>query len=175
MTTQPEDDPSGPRETVLDITLAGESETESLAHGIAARIQAGDVICLFGDLGAGKSHFARAFIRALTHADQEVPSPTFTLVQVYDAEKAPGPLEIWHADLYRLGGPEEIAELGLADAFTDAVVLIEWPERALSEIPGKRLEIHLSFCDKATERRARLLGGPSWAERLRGISPAEAP
>lgn len=150
------------------LRVAGESELENLANCVATICGAGDVLCLFGDLGAGKTSFARAFIRALTTPDQEVPSPTFTLVQVYETAESPDPLAIWHADLYRLSDSEEIFELGLDDAFADALVLIEWPQRALEFLPLKRLEIHLGFCDKSTDRSVVLKGDARWADRLRG-------
>ena len=155
--------------TVLaKLRVAGESELENLANCLAALCDAGDVLCLFGDLGAGKTSFARAFIRALTTPNQEVPSPTFTLVQVYETAKSPDSLAIWHADLFRLSDSQEVFELGLDDAFTDALVLIEWPQRALEFLPLKRLEIHLSFCDKFTERSVVLRGDARWASRLCG-------
>ena len=155
--------------TVLaKLRVAGESELENLANCLAALCDAGDVLCLFGDLGAGKTSFARAFIRALTTPDQEVPSPTFTLVQVYETAESQNSLEIWHADLYRVLDSQEVFELGLDDAFVDALVLIEWPQRALEFLPLKRLEIHLSFCDKFTERSVVLRGDTRWAGRLCG-------
>lgn len=147
--------------------LASESATESLAADLAGTILAGDVICLIGDLGAGKTSFARAFIRALTVPDQEVPSPTFTIVQTYDAGESPDLLEIWHVDLYRLSDPEEAGELGIEDAFADAVVLIEWPDRVPGLVPAKRLEIHFAFCDKSDQRLVRFRGDDSWLDRLR--------
>ena len=136
-----ESDPQGA--TVLaKLRVAGESELGNLANCLATLCGSGDVLCLFGDLGAGKTSFARAFIRALTTPDQEVPSPTFTLVQVYETAELPNSLAIWHADLYRLSDSQEVFELGLDDAFADALLLIEWPQRALEFLPHKRLEIH---------------------------------
>ncbi|MDE0812116.1 MAG: tRNA (adenosine(37)-N6)-threonylcarbamoyltransferase complex ATPase subunit type 1 TsaE [Alphaproteobacteria bacterium] len=156
--------------TVLaKLRVAGESELGNLANCLATLCGSGDVLCLFGDLGAGKTSFARAFIRALTTPNQEVPSPTFTLVQVYETAKSPDSLAIWHADLFRLSDSQEIFELGLDDAFADALVLIEWPQRALEFLPLKRLEIHLSFCDKSTERSVVLRGDARWAGRLHGL------
>jgi tRNA threonylcarbamoyladenosine biosynthesis protein TsaE len=151
---------------IMTIHLASESGTRSLAARLAALVRPGDVLCLFGDLGAGKTSFARAFIRALTAADQEVPSPTFTLVQIYETGDSADSLTIWHADLYRLSSPDEAAELGIEEAFAEAVVLIEWPERALEILPAKRLELHLEFCDKISERSIALLGDAHWRDRL---------
>ncbi len=100
--------------------------TACLARVMAAVLKPGDVVALQGPVGAGKTHFARAFIRARQgEAAEEVPSPTFTLVQTY---ADPLGTEIWHADLYRLTHPEELAELGLDEAMREAVVLVEWPE-----------------------------------------------
>ena len=100
--------------------------TACLARVMAAVLKPGDVIALQGAVGAGKTHFARAFIRARQGAAAEdVPSPTFTLVQTYDD---PMGTEIWHADLYRLTHPDELIELGLDEAMRDAIVLIEWPD-----------------------------------------------
>src|SRR4051812_29046622 len=101
--------------TQIDLTLADPAATERLAAIIAAQARAGDAILLSGDLGAGKTHFARAFINALTPGTEEVPSPTFTLVQTYDAAVGSEPVEIWHFDFYRLKTPEETLELDIEE------------------------------------------------------------
>lgn len=109
----------------------------------------GDAILLEGDLGAGKSHLARSLIRARTgDAALDVPSPTFTLVQTYDA----GEVEIWHADLYRLSGPWEVDETGLFDAFETAICLVEWPDRLGADAPdgALTLSLHISGPDSRT-------------------------
>lgn len=106
--------------------------TDALAARLAKVVQPGDTLLLSGALGAGKTHLARALIRAcLGNPSEPVPSPTFTLVQTYDA----GETALWHADLYRLGDPGEVAELGLDDAFDDAICLIEWPDRLAPDWP----------------------------------------
>ncbi|MCY4481125.1 MAG: tRNA (adenosine(37)-N6)-threonylcarbamoyltransferase complex ATPase subunit type 1 TsaE [Rhodospirillales bacterium] len=116
-------------------------ETEGLAQRLAPHAAPGDVIGLCGALGSGKTAFARAFIRArLGRPAEEGPSPTFTLVQLY--EHAAG--AIWHFDLYRLDGPEDAYELGIEDAFADAISLIEWPEKLGDLMPGDWLEVHLA-------------------------------
>lgn len=165
VTNPPEEDGLAPVAPTVRLT---ESGLAKLAGRLATLSGPGDVVCLFGDLGAGKTSFARAFIRALTAPDQEVPSPTFTLAQIYEAGESAESVGLWHLDLYRLSEPEEIWELGVEDAFAEAIVLIEWPERALELLPVKRLEIHLGFCDKSTERLVTLRGDARWVDRLRG-------
>ena len=118
------------------------------------------MILLDGQIGAGKTHFARALIQSLLPVPEDVPSPTYTLVQVY-----PGPgFEIWHADLYRLSGPDEVHELGLEDAFETALCLIEWPERLGHLTPKSALSV--TFLPHGTGRIARLHGTQNWQERL---------
>lgn len=112
-----------PRE--IRIFLANDAATDALAAWFADHLTMGDTVLLSGPIGAGKSHFARAFIRSRLDRMEDVPSPTFTLVQTYQDDDA----EIWHADLYRLNHPDEVAELGLLDAFSTAICLIEWPDR----------------------------------------------
>ena len=115
--------------------------TARLAARLAPLAAPGDVIGLSGSLGSGKTTFARAFIRArLDRPEEEVPSPTFTLVQLY--EHAAG--AIWHFDLYRLGAPADACELGIEDAFAGAISLIEWPERLGALMPDDRLRVHLA-------------------------------
>ena len=117
------------------------AETERLAQRLAPHVAPGDVIGLCGTLGSGKTAFARAFIRArLGRSAEEVPSPTFTLVQLY--EHAAG--AIWHFDLYRLDGPEDAYELGIEDAFAGAISLIEWPEKLGATMPADWLEVRLA-------------------------------
>lgn len=119
------------------ITSTSEADTKAFAIQAAAQAQKGDIFALQGPLGAGKSVFARAFIQSLTNEETEVPSPTFTLVQNYDAAKAP----IWHFDLYRTENPDEIYEIGWEEALSDGIVLVEWPERLGNLIPMRRKEI----------------------------------
>ncbi len=102
-----------------------EAETAALAATLAARSRAGDLFLLSGPLGAGKSVFSRAFIKALCGEDTEVPSPTFTLVQNYDCAKG----TIWHFDLYRLEVAEDVFELGWEEAMVDGITLVEWPQK----------------------------------------------
>ena len=117
------------------LVLATPEDTSRLAEILAPCLLAGDTILLSGPIGAGKTHFARALIQkrlAMVGLAEDVPSPTFTLVQTYDAET----VEIWHADLYRLTSPDEIVELGIEDAFETAINLVEWPDRLGADIPA---------------------------------------
>ena len=115
-----------------------EKDTQNLAEAFSLIAKRGDVFALFGTLGAGKSTFSRYFIQKLTHA-KEVPSPTFTLVQTYEA-----PLfEIYHYDMYRLKKPEEAYELDIEEAFYNAVTLIEWPDKILPLLPKNIWKINI--------------------------------
>ncbi len=135
------------------ITLAAEADTDALAHRLAGLIRPGNVLLLSGHLGAGKTHLARALIRALVGAPEEpVPSPTFTLVQTYTTPTS----DIWHADLYRLGDPGELAELGLDEAMGQAICLIEWPDRLAPDWPRGAVLIDLAR-QPDDSRVARLL------------------
>lgn len=129
----------------------------TLGQTIAPHLGAGDLVALAGGLGAGKSHLARAIIHARLDDDTaEVASPTYTIVNVYDA----GPLQIWHADLYRLGEQDELIELGLTDAIADALILLEWPDR-WQDLPPRRLEI--GIVPKGTERFVSITAkGSDW-------------
>jgi tRNA threonylcarbamoyladenosine biosynthesis protein TsaE len=138
----------------LTLTLSGTRDTEALARAIAPHLGAGDLVGLVGDLGAGKSVFARALIAARLAAlgrDEPIPSPSYTLVQVYDL----GEVELWHADLYRLGGPGELVELGLGEALDRAICVVEWADR-LSPAPGRGLFVTLGL--DAADEEVRAVG-----------------
>ena len=124
----------------LERTLPDEAATARLGRAVAGLLRRGDAVLLFGELGAGKSTLARALVRALTRPDEEVPSPTFTLVQHYE-----GRLPVAHFDLYRLAAPEEADELGLDDAIDDGAVVVEWPQRLGPRLPPDRVDIELSI------------------------------
>ena len=124
----------------LKIHLAYAEATANLASILAQNVQSGDTVLLLGEVGAGKTHFARSFIKSLLTVDEDVPSPTFTLVQTYDTVIG----EVWHSDLYRLSAEQEIEELGLFDAMIEAVCLIEWPDRLGSYTPTDALHIELT-------------------------------
>jgi tRNA threonylcarbamoyladenosine biosynthesis protein TsaE len=154
------------RATAFDIDLPDEAATAGLAGRLAQRAQRGDVIGLAGELGSGKTTFARAFIRALGRGDEDVPSPTFTLVEVYGF---PGQPPVWHFDLYRLTAPEQAYELGIEDAWSDGISLIEWPERLGPLLPAEHLLLQLVPKPEAQARAARLSASPAWIPRLEGV------
>ncbi len=143
------------------ILLADDAATAGLAARISPILRRGDCLLLEGRIGAGKSSFARALIRTrLAQPDLEVPSPTFTLVQTYDADG----VEIWHCDLYRLTHPDEAVELGLDAALDEAICLIEWPDRLGSLTPTTALK--LTF-EAGEAGHLLYLSGPfAWADRL---------
>lgn len=122
----------------MEFICAGEKDTIALGQSLADLAQRGDTFALFGTLGMGKSVLARAFVQKLTQAD-EVPSPTFTLVQSYEASY----FEIYHFDLYRIKSPEEIFELGMEEALYEGVCLIEWPEKMGGYLPANALKINI--------------------------------
>lgn len=143
----------------LDIPLADADATQALGAALALRLRPGDAVCLYGPLGAGKTTLARGLIRALTGPDEEVPSPTFTLVQLYDGPEFP----VSHFDLYRLEQASEADELGLDEALEDGAVLIEWPQRLGGRLPPDRLDIEIAF--DAEGRLARLTPHGAWKGR----------
>ncbi|TAN63492.1 MAG: tRNA (adenosine(37)-N6)-threonylcarbamoyltransferase complex ATPase subunit type 1 TsaE [Magnetospirillum sp.] len=150
----------------MTLILADEAATKRLGDQLAAHAHPGDVIALWGTLGTGKSTLARAFIRALTTPDEEVPSPTFTLVQQYETEAG----LIWHFDLYRLEKPDDALELDIEEAFADGICLIEWPDRLGPHLPKRRLDVRLETGDVEGERRVILTAHGSWAERLGDVT-----
>lgn len=125
-----------------------EEETAVVARKLATKLRSGDVVLLRGELGAGKSIFARALIQALCGKDTIVPSPTFTLVQTYEAPE----FTLWHFDLYRLNSAEEVYELGIEEALQRGVCLIEWPDRLGSHLPKTYREIELQYGNQHHER-----------------------
>ncbi|HYC17907.1 MAG TPA: tRNA (adenosine(37)-N6)-threonylcarbamoyltransferase complex ATPase subunit type 1 TsaE [Pseudolabrys sp.] len=149
-------------------TIADEAATYSLMTDVAAVIEPGDVVTLSGDLGAGKTAFARALIRYLAGDDTiEVPSPTFTLTQTYTLPR----FAVVHIDLYRLTGSSELTELGFDDAPEDAVTLVEWPDRAAGYLPPDRLDIALTLDPQSgpNARNVRITGYGTFAARAERI------
>ena len=169
---------------VVRLELSDLAATQRFGRLLAAQLQAGDVIALSGALGAGKSALARAIIQAVDPTEDDVPSPTFTLVQHYAlADGTP----LWHLDLYRIDDAEDAMALGLDDAFIDAVCLIEWPDRLKKFMPKTNLSIHLYATDVAddaeddavgesgvgsTIRFADVTAPPDWADRIKGLVAA---
>ncbi len=144
----------------METTLKTAGDATALAQAFAVHLVAGDCLLLSGPVGAGKTHFARGVIQALTGPAQEVPSPTFTLVQTYDSPRA----EIWHADLYRLCHIDELVELGLEEAFDSAITLVEWPERLGAVRPPRRLELDFAIPSLESEDRRLTINphGSGW-------------
>ena len=124
----------------LTLFLPDPEATVSLAECLADLVGPGACVLLSGPIGAGKSHFARAFIRHRLGYRGDIPSPTFTLVQSYESTSE----EIWHADLYRLTHPDEALELGLDQTFGRAICLIEWPERLGEHAPRDAIRLDFS-------------------------------
>ena len=142
-----------------------------LAELIALKVRPGDVIALTGDLGAGKTTLARAILRALLGDDDaEVPSPTFPIVQPYTTPR----IEVAHFDLYRLSGPDELAETGLDDARRSGLVIVEWPDRAEGLLGPDRLDVRLASGTSPDLRDIAVAGHGTWAPRLDRIAAIEA-
>ena len=158
---------------VTRLELSDLQATQRFGGLLAGQLRAGDVIALSGALGAGKSVLARAIIQAVDAAQDDVPSPTFTLVQQYAlADGTP----LWHLDLYRIETPQEAMALGLDDAFIDAVCLIEWPDRLQKLLPKTNLSIHLCAHDSVDDskddsgvRSADVTAPPHWADRINDL------
>ena len=138
--------------------LSDEAGTAAVAAELAAQLASPCVIALWGDLGAGKTSFARALIRAMPGVDgaQEVPSPTFTLLQTYDTDAGP----LYHFDLYRIEDPSELMELGWDDAIDEGICLIEWPDKAGNQLPTDRLDINITH-GSTPDARTIKIGRPS--------------
>ena len=157
------------KENTITIELANKTATQALAQTVAEVARAGDVFALSGDLGSGKTVFARAFINARAESQQEVPSPTFTLVQEYEFSSNGGVIPVFHFDLFRIEEATEVRELGMDEAFAGGISLIEWPERINGHLPADRLEISLDQGPTENARRASLRGLGSWGPRIKKI------
>ncbi len=145
---------------VNPVSLSDLAATEKLAARLAPMLQRGDMLALQGNLGAGKTTFARALLKSLG-LNEDVPSPTFTLLQSYDAPAFP----IYHFDLYRLKSPDELEELGWDDALADGLTIAEWAEKAGVRLPRDRLELQFEM-DKTGQRHCRFKPHGAWADRL---------
>lgn len=158
---------------LMEKACKGQADVETFAAKVASLVQAGDILALTGDLGAGKTTFSRAFVRAaLKDSAVEVPSPTFTLVQSYDTDNG---FIIFHTDLYRLHEPDDVYDLGLDDERAEAVLLVEWPDRMPEEWWQGALEISLKRPAGAAagedEERTIILSGNAllWRKRLEAL------
>lgn len=150
----------------LHFISQSEAETAAIAAALAAQCRREDCILLTGDLGAGKTTFARGFIHALCNPAEEVVSPTFTLVQTYHGNN----IQLWHFDLYRLKSPRELQEIGLDEALATGISLIEWPELARDLLPASALTVHISS-DAGTQRKITFSGKPEiWQSRFAAIN-----
>ncbi|WP_170790186.1 tRNA (adenosine(37)-N6)-threonylcarbamoyltransferase complex ATPase subunit type 1 TsaE [Ruegeria lacuscaerulensis] len=150
------------------ITLNSPEETARLAVLLGRVLRPGDVLLLDGEIGSGKTHFARSLIQSVMTHPEDVPSPTFTLVQVYDTSLG----EIWHCDLYRLSALEEVEELGLTDAFETAISLIEWPNKLGPLKPASALTLKFETDPDTLEKRHLTISwsDPRWAELPEAIT-----
>lgn len=150
----------------LHVQTRSPEETAAVARRLAPQLYTGDVILLEGEVGAGKTHFARSLISASLTEPEDIPSPTFTLVQTYPCQKG----EIWHADLYRLTDIAEIEELGLLQAFSEAICLVEWPDRLGDLAPEAALCIAFAPDVAAGTRFLTLTWrAPDWDARLEDL------
>lgn len=152
----------------LQIPLPSPDVTAALAAEIGQHLTAGDCLLLEGVIGAGKTHFARSLIQSQMPVPEDVPSPTFTLIQTYDLPQA----ELWHADLYRLSSLDEIEELGLTSALETAICLIEWPDKLAELTPPSALHISLELDQDALEGRLATLRwtDPCWTSLMQQIA-----
>ncbi|MCV0415468.1 MAG: tRNA (adenosine(37)-N6)-threonylcarbamoyltransferase complex ATPase subunit type 1 TsaE [Brevundimonas sp.] len=150
----------------MRIVLPDAAAATRLGQAVAPLLRTGDSVLLYGPLGMGKSTLARGLIRALTTPDEDVPSPTFTLVQFYDSEPA-----VAHFDLYRLTRPEEAFEIGLDEALDDGCAVIEWPER-LGEDPGRFLgpdRLVIDISEQGEGRLATVSGAGRWETQVKEL------
>lgn len=148
----------------LKVLCHSPDETAALARKLGLLLRIGDCLLLDGPIGAGKTHFARSLLRGILRSPEDIPSPTFTLVQTYDTECG----DVWHADLYRLNGPHDLMEIGLTEAFETGICLIEWPDRLGDLIPDGAL--YLRFTDVPGKPMARQIefgsSDQNWGKRV---------
>lgn len=143
------------------MTLPNADATARLGMAVGSCLKTGDTLLLGGPVGAGKTHFARALIQSILNVPEDVPSPTFTIVQTYDTVRGP----LWHTDLYRIGDVSELDELGLTDAFEDSICLVEWPDKLGAMTPTTALAITFDPQDDARVVTLSWSAG-NWGTRL---------
>lgn len=141
-----------------------------MARVLARQLQTGDVVLLSGDVGVGKTHFARCIIHAMLQTVEDVPSPTYTLVQTYEGRTE----EIWHADLYRLTDIAGVEELGLIQAFSEAVCLVEWPDRLGDLAPVDALHLTLSTTGDQSRDLIFEWSDARWPAKLEALAHVRA-
>ncbi len=148
----------------VSLTLQSPQDTADFAARLGATLRPADVLLLQGEIGSGKTHFARSLIQSLMNPPEDVPSPTFTLVQAYDTQIG----EIWHCDLYRLTSVDEVDELGLTEAFDTALCLVEWPDKLGPLTPDTALMLAFQTDPVETETRYLTLSwsDPKWLGKL---------
>ena len=151
----------------FEIKIINEHEMTELAILTGQIIKSNDTLLLKGEIGAGKSYFSRKLIQSQQNFPEEVPSPTFTLVQTYETKLG----EIWHVDLYRLTNAEGLVELGLSEAFEDKICLIEWPDLALDIVPESALSVEILITAEQ-ERKVKFSWtcSDSWTQRIKNVS-----
>jgi len=156
------------RDVFLRISVDSEAETADVARALSARLAVGDVVLLNGTLGAGKTAFSRALIRAVMDDPALiVASPTFTFSQIYEGAG----MLVTHFDLYRMGEPEEVFDLGWDDALTDGVTLVEWPDKLGALAPDGALSITIDLVEHSPNARTLSISGDAeWQARLAGVS-----
>lgn len=153
-------------DSYFEFSFATPEELSAFAAKLAPSLKAGDFVALRGDLGAGKSHFARAAIKARLArigSDEDIPSPTYTLVQTY----WDGTTELWHADLYRLGSVDGLDELGLGDALETSILFVEWPDLLISS--GVEAALVLDFSYEASGDGRRIVAKTRSPHILRAL------
>ena len=152
----------------VTLMLKSPQDTAHFAARLGAKLQSGDCLLLSGEIGSGKTHFARSLIQSLMTEPEDVPSPTFTLVQTYGTSKG----EIWHSDLYRISDLDEIEELGITDALETAICLIEWPDKLGPLTPVSALSLNFATDPDDEDTRHLTIAGPDpkWSPLLENIA-----
>ncbi len=145
------------------------AQMEALARYVGSCLRKGDIVTFSGDLGAGKTSFARELIRSLSAKNVQVTSPTFVIMQSYDVKLADGsPEQLWHLDLYRIKNEKEVQELGLEEIWPH-VTLIEWPDIIKNTLSKKRLDIVFNFVPFKDSRKLSFTGDDYWQEKLQSF------